>query len=145
MEESHFPARADTAWEQPRSWLQFHQVSLVTVPANVVGVPVVAEMLVLALATAAIAPVAPWLAAPLARANGIGALFVAECARFFGGLPGAEIRSPAAVAAVAAVLVSLAAWRISSPSISFPAATGRRSRVPSAVSGTESATTRRST
>jgi competence protein ComEC len=129
----------------PVTWFQFHQVSLVTVPANVVGVPVVAEMLVLALATAAIAPLAPWLAAPLAQANGIGAAFVAECARFFGGLPGAEVRSSAGIAAVGGVLVCLAAWRISSPSISFPAATGRRSRVPSAASGTGSGTTRRST
>jgi competence protein ComEC len=95
----------------PVTWFQFHQVSLVTVPANVVGVPVVAEMLVLALATAVLAPIAPPLAAALAQANGIGAAFVAECARVFGGLPGAEVRSPAAVAAVGGVLVCFWAWR----------------------------------
>jgi competence protein ComEC len=128
----------------PVTWFQFHQVSLVTVPANVVGVPVVAEMLVLALATAALAPIAPPLAAAIAQANGLGAAFVAECARVFGGLPGAEVRSPAAVAAVGGVLVCLVAW-ISSPSISFPGATGRRSRARSDASGTGSATTRRST
>jgi competence protein ComEC len=47
----------------PVTWLQFHQISVVTIPANVVAVPVVAEMLVLALVTALVAPVAP----PLAR------------------------------------------------------------------------------
>src|SRR5205085_12636934 len=47
----------------PVTWLQFHQVSVVTIPANVVAVPVVAEMLVVALATAVIAPVAPPVAA----------------------------------------------------------------------------------
>ena len=43
----------------PVTWLQFRQISLVTVPANVVAVPVVVEVLGLALVTAAIAPVAP--------------------------------------------------------------------------------------
>ena len=94
----------------PVTWLQFHQVSLVTVPANVVGVPVVAEMLGVALLTALLAPVAPPLAALLAQLNGWGAAFVAECARVFGGLPGAQTRSPAAVAAVAAGVLLAAAY-----------------------------------
>jgi competence protein ComEC len=96
----------------PVTWLQFHQVSLVTVPANVVAVPVVAEMLVLALATAVVAPVAPPLAAAIAQVNGWGAWFVAECARRFGGLPGAQATSPYAVAAVAAgaLLIAAYAW-----------------------------------
>jgi competence protein ComEC len=95
------------------TWLQFHQVSVVTVPANVVAVPVVAEMLVVALVTALIAPVAPPLAAALAQVNGWGAWFVAGCARLFGGLPGAQATSPGAVAAVAAgtLLVAAYAWR----------------------------------
>lgn len=93
----------------PVTWFQFHQVSLVTIPANVIGVPVVAEMLVVALVTAVIAPVAPPLAAALAQVNGYGAWFVAGCARVFGGLPGAQATSPAAVAAAAAgVLLSAA-------------------------------------
>jgi competence protein ComEC len=97
----------------PVTWLQFHQVSLVTVPANVVGVPVVAEMLGVALLTALLAPVAPPLATLLAQLNGFGAAFVAGCARAFGGLPGAQARSPAAVAAVAAgvLLAAAYAWR----------------------------------
>jgi competence protein ComEC len=97
----------------PVTWLQFHQVSVVTIPANVVAVPVVAEMLVVALSTAVIAPVAPSLAAALAQVNGWGAWFVAGCARAFGGLPGAQATSPGAVAAVAAgvLLVAAYAWR----------------------------------
>ena len=75
----------------PVTWIQFHQVSLVTVPANVVGVPVVAEMLMLALLTALVAPVLPPLAALLAQANGWGAAFVAEWARVTGGLPFAQV------------------------------------------------------
>jgi competence protein ComEC len=94
----------------PITWLQFKQVSLVTVPANVVGVPVVAQMLTLALLTALLAPVAPGIASLLAQLNGVGATFVAACARFFGGLPGAQARSPEAVAAAAAVVLLGAAY-----------------------------------
>ena len=97
----------------PVTWFQFHQVSVVTVPANVVGVPVVAEMLVVALVTAVIAPVAPPLAAALAHVNGWGAWFVAACARFFGGLPGAQATSPSAVAALAACALLAAAYACS--------------------------------
>jgi len=97
----------------PITWVQFKQVSLVTIPANVVGVPVVAEMLTLALLTALVAPVAPGVAVLLARLNGYGAAFVALCARAFGGLPGAQARSPAAVAAAAACVffAGAYAWR----------------------------------
>jgi len=94
----------------PITWLQFRQVSLVTVPANVVGVPVVAHMLTLALLTALVAPVAPGIASLLAQVNGAGAAFVAGSARFFGGLPGAQARSPAAVAGALAVVLLGAAY-----------------------------------
>ncbi len=94
----------------PVTWMQFHQVSLVTVPANVVAVPVVAEMLVIALATAVIAPVVPAVAAALAQVNGWGAWFVAGCARGFGGLPGAQATSPAAVAVLGSGLLLVAAY-----------------------------------
>ncbi len=94
----------------PITWLQFKQVSLVTVPANVVGVPIVAEMVTLALLTALIAPVAPGIAVVLARLNGCGAAFVATCARVFGGLPGAQARSPAAAAGAAAFVLLAAAY-----------------------------------
>lgn len=97
----------------PVTWLQFHQISLVTVPANVVAVPVVVEVLGLALVTAAIAPFAPPVAAALAWLNGWGAWFVAECARAFGSLPGAQITSGrwAAVLGLGAVGAAAYAWR----------------------------------
>jgi competence protein ComEC len=94
----------------PVTWFQFHQVSLVTIPANVVGVPVVAEMLMLALVTAAVAPVAPAVAQALAEVNGWGAWFVAVCARLFGGLPGAQATSPATVTVLAAGALLAAAY-----------------------------------
>jgi competence protein ComEC len=97
----------------PVTWLQFRQISLVTVPANVVGVPVVAEMLVVALVTAVTAPLVPSAAAALAEVNGWGAWFVVACARFFGGLPGAATTSPPVVALLAAgaLLVTAYCWR----------------------------------
>src|SRR5207302_3192568 len=86
----------------PVTFLQFHQISLVTVPANVVGVPVVAEMLGVALLTALAAPVAPPLAELLALVNGWGASFLALWARLTGGLPFAQISSGHAAAALLA-------------------------------------------
>ena len=82
----------------PVTWFQFHQISLVTVPANVVAVPVVVEVLGLALLTAAVAPVAPSIAAAMAQVNGWGAWFVAACARAFARVPGAQVTSPRAAA-----------------------------------------------
>jgi competence protein ComEC len=95
----------------PVTWVQFHQISLVTVPANVVGVPVVAEMLGLALVTALVAPVFPPLAALLGQANGWAAAFVASWARLSGGVPFAQVTSgrSAAIAADCFLLV-VATW-----------------------------------
>jgi competence protein ComEC len=96
----------------PVTWSQFRQISLVTVPANVVGVPIVAEMLGVALVTALVAPVAPPLAAVLARADGLGAAALAAWARLTGGLPAAQVTSPRGAAAVAgAALAAAYAWR----------------------------------
>ena len=97
----------------PVTWIQFHQISLVTVPANVVAVPVVVEVLGLALITAAVAPFAPHVASALASINGLGAWFVAACARAFGSLPGAQITSgrAAAVLGLSAVGAAAYAWR----------------------------------
>ena len=58
----------------PVTWFQFHQISLVTVPANVVAVPVVVEVLGLALLTAVVAPVAPSVAGAMAAAQRVGCL-----------------------------------------------------------------------
>jgi competence protein ComEC len=97
----------------PVTWFQFHQISLVTVPANVVAVPVVVEVLGLALLTAAVAPVAPPVAAAMAQLNGWGAWFVAGCARAFASVPGAQITSPraAAVLGLGAAGAAAYAWQ----------------------------------
>jgi competence protein ComEC len=94
----------------PVTWFQFHQISLVTIPANVVAVPIVAEVLVLALASAVVAPFARPVAAALAQVDGFGASLVAECARIFGGLPGAQATTPAGAAAVAGGALLAAAY-----------------------------------
>src|SRR3954452_5212113 len=97
----------------PVTWFQFHQISLVTVPANVVAVPVVVEVLGLALTTAVVAPVAPPVAAAMAQLNGWGASLVAACARVFASIPGAQITSPraAAVLGLGAVGIAAYAWQ----------------------------------
>ena len=97
----------------PVTWFQFHQISLVTVPANVIAVPVVVEVLGLALLTAVVAPFAPSVAAAMAQLDGWGAWFVAGCARAFGSLPGAQITSPKAAAALGLGAAGAAAyaWR----------------------------------
>jgi competence protein ComEC len=97
----------------PVTWFQFHQISLVTVPANVVAVPIVVEVLGLALLTAAVAPVAPPVAAAMAQLNGWGAWLVGACARVFASIPGAQITSPraAALLGLGAVCASAYAWQ----------------------------------
>jgi competence protein ComEC len=94
----------------PVTWFQFHQISLVTVPANVVAVPVVVEVLGLALLTAVVAPVAPSVAAAMAQLNGWGASLVAGCARAFASIPGAQITSPRAAALLGLGAVGAAAY-----------------------------------
>jgi len=93
----------------PISWFDFHAVPLLTVPANIAAAPVVTPLLALALLAAILPPLGPL----LAQLDGFCAAYLAGCARFFGGLPGAQIRSPAAAAAVAAgvVLSAAYAWR----------------------------------
>jgi competence protein ComEC len=94
----------------PVTWFQFHQISMVTVPANVVAVPVVVEVLGLALLTAVVAPVAPPVATAMAQLNGWCAWFVAVCARVFGSLPGAQVTSGRAAAVVGLGAVGGAAY-----------------------------------
>lgn len=93
----------------PISWFHFHAIPLVTVPANLAAAPVVTPLLALALLAAVLPPAAPL----LAQLNGWCAAYLAGCARFFGGLPGAQIRSPAAAAALGAGVACAAAyaWR----------------------------------
>ena len=94
----------------PVTWFQFHQISLVTVPANVVAVPIVVEVLGLALLTAVVAPVAPPVAAAMAQLNGWGAWLVAGCARAFASVPGAQITSPRAAGLLGLGAVGAAAY-----------------------------------
>jgi competence protein ComEC len=93
----------------PISWLHFHQIPLLTIPANVAAAPAVAPMLALALLAALLPPLGP----TLAQANGLLAAYLAGCARFFGGLPGAQVTSGAGAAALAsgALLFAAYAWR----------------------------------
>jgi competence protein ComEC len=93
----------------PISWLHFHAIPVLTVPANAAAAPVMPPMLALALLAAIVPPAAPL----LAQLSGLGAAYLAGCARFFGGLPGAQARSPAAVAALGSgvLLAAAYAWR----------------------------------
>ncbi len=93
----------------PISWLHFHAIPVLTVPANAAAAPVMPPMLALALLAAIVPPAGPL----LAQLSSLGAAYLAGCARFFGGLPGAQARSPAAVAALGSVLLLAAAyaWR----------------------------------
>jgi competence protein ComEC len=93
----------------PISWLHFHAIPLLTVPANAAAAPVVTPLLALALLAAILPPVGPL----LAELNGWCAAYLAGCARLFGGLPGAQVRSPAAAAGLASVVLLAAAyaWR----------------------------------
>jgi competence protein ComEC len=97
----------------PISWFQFHQIPLVTVPANAVGGFVVAPMLTLALVCALLTPVAPALASALAWANGWLAAYLATCAHVFGSAPGAQVTSGRAAATLALGVGGVAAyaWR----------------------------------
>jgi competence protein ComEC len=97
----------------PVLWLQFHAVPLLTVPANVLAEPAVAPLLYLAFAAAATGPLFPPVSAGIAWLNGLCAAYVAGCARLFGGLPGAEIRSLRGLACLLllAALGGAYAWR----------------------------------
>ena len=94
----------------PIAWFQFHQVPLLTVPANALAAPVVAPLLWLGLASVGIDSVAPGIAATLNWLNGWFAEYLATCARIVGGLPGAQIRSGRALAGVAAIGLLAAAY-----------------------------------
>jgi competence protein ComEC len=77
----------------PISWLQFHSIQLLTIPANALAAPVVAPLLGLALASTAIAPFSGSAAAALAWLNGWCATYLVSVARVVGGLPFAQVTS----------------------------------------------------
>ena len=91
----------------PIVWLHFHAIPLLTIPANVLAAPVVAPLLGLALAAAALEPVAPAAATALAWVNGWFAAYLAGCARLIGGLPFAQVTSGRGVIALLACAVAV--------------------------------------
>ena len=97
----------------PIAWLQFHAIPLLTVPANAAAELAMVPLLGLALATAVVAPFSLGAAAALAWLAGWCAAYLAACARFFGGLPFAQVRSGRGAALLAALAVAAAAyaWR----------------------------------
>jgi competence protein ComEC len=97
----------------PILWLQFGQVPLLGVIANVLVEPVVGVLLGLGLVTACVDLVAPGAAAGLAWLNGWVAAYVAACARGVAAVPFAQAAGRAAVAAGAGALgaAAYACWR----------------------------------
>jgi competence protein ComEC len=105
----------------PVLWLQFHAVPLLTVPANALAAPAMGLLLGLAFASALTSLVSPPLAAALAWLNGWCAAYLAGCARFVGGLPGAQVRPGWAVVGLLVVVATVGAyawrrWQSSLPS-----------------------------
>jgi competence protein ComEC len=96
----------------PVSWIHFHALALLTIPANALAAPAVVPLLGLAFAAAAVAPLSSGAAAVLAWLNGWCAAYLAGCARLIGGLPGAQIRSTRAllVLLACALLTCAYAW-----------------------------------
>jgi competence protein ComEC len=77
----------------PILWFQFHAIPLLAVPANVAAAPAVVPLLGLAMSAAAVHPLAPGISAVLAQADGLCCAYLAACAKVFGRLPLAQIRS----------------------------------------------------
>jgi competence protein ComEC len=92
----------------PILWLQFHAIPLLAVPANAAAAPAVVPLLGLAMAAAAVHPLAPGISVALAQVDGLCAAYLAACAKVFGRLPLAQIRSGWAAAALA--LLAGGAW-----------------------------------
>jgi competence protein ComEC len=97
----------------PILWLQFHAVPLMTVPANALAEPAVAPLLYLAFAAGLTGLLFPPAATAITWLNGWCAAYLAGCARLFGSLPGAQVRSGRALAILLALSAVGAAyaWR----------------------------------
>jgi competence protein ComEC len=97
----------------PILWFQFHAVPLLTVPANALAEPAVAPLLYLAFGAALTAPLFPPAATAVAWLNGWCAAYLAGCARLFGSMPGAQVRSGRAIVSllVLAAIAAAYAWR----------------------------------
>ena len=102
----------------PILWLQFGQVPLLGVLANVLVEPAVGPLLGLALLAAATDPVVPALARSIAFVDGEIAAYTAGCARAVSAVPFAQATGTGAALAAAGALVATAyawsRWRTSS-------------------------------
>jgi competence protein ComEC len=81
----------------PILWLDFGTVPIFSVLGNAVAEPSVPPLLGLGLLAGVIHPLFPGVAASLAWLNGWLAAYLAGCARLVGGLPHAQVGSPAAL------------------------------------------------
>jgi competence protein ComEC len=97
----------------PILWLQFHAIPLLTVPANALAEPAVAPLLYLAFAAGVTALLFPPAGTAIAWLNGWCAAYLAGCARLFGSLPGAQVRSTRAILVVLVFVTAggAYAWR----------------------------------
>jgi competence protein ComEC len=134
----------------PILWLQFEQVPVYSLLANVLVSSVMGPLLGLALVGALVEPFLPSAALALAWLNGWVAAYVAACARVVGGLPFAQVssgravlalftvpavllllrrvprwRRPAVLACAAAVVPALLVWQLR-PAPALPPPTGFR-------------------
>jgi competence protein ComEC len=103
----------------PVLWFRFHQIPLLTVPANALAEPAMPPLLALALIAACVEPLSPEVASALAWLAGLCAAYIALCARLIGGLPLAQVNSGRGALAAAGVGLLGAAyawtrWRRSS-------------------------------
>jgi competence protein ComEC len=94
----------------PILWIRFHQIPLLTIPANALAEPAMVPLLALALSAALVDPFAPGVAGALAWLAGQCAAYIAVCARVIGGLPFAQIRSGRGALAAAGVGLLAAAY-----------------------------------
>jgi competence protein ComEC len=95
--------------------VQFGSVPFYSVPANAVAAPVAGPILGLALAGAALAPVAPGATALLARVNGWLAAYLAACAEAFAQLPFAVLTTRAVALLVGVVAAAVVCARLRLP------------------------------
>jgi competence protein ComEC len=107
----------------PILWFQFHAIPLLAVPANAAAAPAVVPLLGFAMAAAVVHPLAPGVGALLTQADGLCAAYLAGCAKLFGTLPFAQIRSGWVAAALALVVTGAwaYAWRDGRPEGRLPA------------------------
>jgi competence protein ComEC len=95
----------------PILWLQFGEVPLYSLPANILASAAVAPLLAIGLTGALVEPVLPSATVALAWVNGWVAAYVAWCARVIAGLPHARVGSGVAVAVLLAAPLLLVGLR----------------------------------